>query len=147
MVMFALSSGTASADGPSYFDPAHVDQGPGCAGTMTAEVDASQGQQGGDFASFIDSSTRVTASFKVDAAANPFGSAAPNGSNCRIPVTVTITNLDSGASNTETKNTEYDGHYGWNAAFFTLSGSGRVAVTVSTNPSPDQIVVNVPAPR
>ncbi|MFE3193094.1 hypothetical protein ACFXHA_29080 [Nocardia sp. NPDC059240] len=114
---------------------------------MTAEVMANQGQQAGDFANFIDSSVRVTVSFKVDAAANPLGSAAPNnGSNCRIPVTVTITNLDSGANDTETKNTEYDGHYGWNAAFFTLSGSGRVAVSVSTNPSPDQIVINVPAP-
>ncbi|GAB2519390.1 hypothetical protein GCM10027167_22950 [Nocardia heshunensis] len=115
---------------------------------MTAELMADQGQQAGDFANFIDSSVRVTVSFKVDAAANPLGSAAPNnGSNCQIPATVTMTNLDSGASDTQTKSTQYDGHYGWNSVIFSMPGSGRVAVSVSTNPTPDQLVINVPAPR
>ncbi|MFE9583184.1 hypothetical protein ACFYO1_42890 [Nocardia sp. NPDC006044] len=148
MVTIALSAGPASAD-PVHFDAAHADVGPGCAGTVNAEVSASQGQQAREFADFIDSSARVTVNFAPDAAGNPLGSlsAAPGGGNdCQVSTTVTMRNLDSGASITETKTTVHDGHYGWNAAFFTLPGSGRVAVQVSTNPSPSELVIDVPAP-
>ncbi|WP_433664082.1 hypothetical protein ACQPW1_19330 [Nocardia sp. CA-128927] len=148
MVAFAISSGPASAD-PVSFDPARVDGGPGCSGKATAEVSASQGQQAREFADFIDSSARVTVNFTPDTASNPLGSmsAAPGGANdCQISTTVTMRNVDTGASTTETRTTEHDGHYGWNAAFFTLAGSGRVVVTVSTNPTPSELTIDVPAP-
>ncbi|GAA5108641.1 hypothetical protein [Nocardia iowensis] len=143
-----IPAGPASAD-PISFEPAHIDAGPGCAGTVTAEVSASQGQQAREFADFIDSSARVTVNFAADAPSNPFGSlsAAPGGgNNCAISTTVTMRNLDTGASTTETRTTQYDGHYGWNAAFFSLDGSGRVAVEVSTNPNPSELIIDVPTP-
>ncbi|MEU6579335.1 hypothetical protein [Nocardia sp. NPDC046763] len=34
----------------------------------------------------------------------------------------------------------------WNAAFFTLEGSGQISAQVSTNPSPSQLTIDVPAP-
>ncbi|WP_069164156.1 hypothetical protein [Nocardia altamirensis] len=148
--MFAVvvSAGPAAA-APVYFEPAHIDGGPGCSGKVTAEVSASQGQQAREFADFHDSSARVTVNFARDAASDPFGSlsAAPGGgNNCSIPVTVTMRNLGTGASKTETRSTQYDGHYGWNVAFFTLEGSGQVAVQVSTNPTPNELIIDVPAP-
>ncbi|MEU8896172.1 hypothetical protein [Nocardia sp. NPDC048505] len=142
MLAVALTAGPAAAD-PQHFDPARV-QGttPGCAGTANAEVSASQGQQAREFADFIDSSARVMVNFQPDA--NPLSSLSAQ--SCEIATTVTLRNLDTGASSTETRTTQYDGHYGWHAAFFTLPGSGRVAVTVSTNPNPAEVVIEVPAP-
>ncbi|MEV6769318.1 hypothetical protein AB0N05_11915 [Nocardia sp. NPDC051030] len=131
------------------FEPAHVDGGPGCAGTVKTEVSASQGQQAREFADFIDSSARVQVNFVADAAGGPAGSLSASqggGDNCSISATVTMRNLDTGVSMTETRATQHDGHYGWNAAFFTLPGSGRVAVQVSTNPSPTELTIDVPAP-
>ncbi|MFI7001980.1 hypothetical protein [Nocardia sp. NPDC050175] len=148
MVVFVISAGPAAADSVT-FEPAHIDGGPGCSGTVTAEVSTSQGQQAREFADFIDSSARVTVNFKPDPVSSPFGSlsAAPGGRNdCAIPATVTMRNLDTGASMTDTRSTQYDGHYGWNAAFFSLDGSGRVAVQVSTNPTPSELTIDVPAP-
>ncbi|WP_405166384.1 hypothetical protein OG203_15595 [Nocardia sp. NBC_01499] len=146
MVTFVISAGPASAD-PTSFEPAHVDAGPGCSGTVSAEVSYSQGQQAREFANFIDSSARVTVNFAPDAASNPFSSlSASMGNNCQISTTVTMRNLDTGVSNTETRTTEHDSHYGWNAAFFTLDGAGRVAVQVSTNPNPSELTIDVPPP-
>ncbi|WP_194818687.1 hypothetical protein [Nocardia sp. XZ_19_385] len=137
-----ISAGPAAAN-PLYFDSAHATgTTPGCAGTVNAEITANQGQQARDFANFIDSSTRVTVNFKPDP--NPLTSLSAN--SCEVSTTVTMTNLDTGATLTETRTTQYDGHYGWHAAFFTLNGSGRVAVQVSTNPSPPELVIDVPAP-
>ncbi|QIS20023.1 hypothetical protein [Nocardia terpenica] len=143
MVAIAISAGPAAAD-PVSFEPAHIDGGPGCSGKVTAELSANQGQQAREFADFIDSSARVTVNFTPDPS-NPLGSAG-TANNCAIPATVTMRNLDTGASTTETRTTRYDGHYGWNAAFFTLNGSGRVAVQVSTNPNPSELTIDVPAP-
>ncbi|AYF72807.1 hypothetical protein D7D52_01775 [Nocardia yunnanensis] len=145
---FAGSFGPASAD-TSSFDPARVDGGPGCAGTVSASASPQQGQQGGDHATFFDSSVQVQVSFKADAADNPLGSASssPAGTDCSIPATVTATNLDTGVTATATQSTHYDGHYGWNATFFSFPGSGRVSIQVSTNPSPAELIVDVPAPR
>src|SRR6266568_179106 len=145
ILAFLIPAGPASAD-PLYFQPAQVNgPGPGCSGKVTAEVSASRGQQARPFASFMDSSVRVTVSFTPDP--NPLGSisAAPGG-NCEIPATVTMRNLNTGAHKTETRTTQYDGHYGWHAAFFTLAGSGRVAVRVSSNPNPSELIIDVPAP-
>ncbi|WP_280264857.1 hypothetical protein [Nocardia wallacei] len=139
-----IPAGPASAD-PLHFEPAQINDA-GCSGRVTAEVSASQGQQAGEFANFIDSSARVTVNFTPDP--NPLGSlSASPGGNCEISTTVTMRNLDTGANKTETRKTEYDGHYGWHAAFFTLEGSGRVAVQVSTNPNPSELIIEVPAPR
>lgn len=147
ILVLGLSAGPAAAD-PVSFDSAHVDIAPGCAGTVTAEVSASQGQQAREFADFIDSNARVTVNFTPDAADNPLGSlsASPGGDSCQVSTTVTLRNLDTGVSTTETRTTQHDGHYGWNAAFFTLPGSGRVAVQVSTNPNPAELTIDVPAP-
>ncbi|MFI5777303.1 hypothetical protein [Nocardia sp. NPDC051570] len=140
-----MPAGPASAD-PMQFEPAQTTgPGPGCSGKVTAEVSASQGQQAREFADFIDSSARVTVNFTPDT--NPLGSmSASPGGNCEIASTVTMRNLDTGASKTETRTTQYDGHYGWHAAFFTLDGSGRVSVQVSTNPNPCELIIDVPAP-
>ncbi|MFI6044443.1 hypothetical protein ACIA8C_22640 [Nocardia sp. NPDC051321] len=149
LVAFAISAGPAGAVDPVRFEPAHIDGGPGCVGTVSAEVSASQGQQAREFADFIDSMARVTVNFTPDATNNPFGSmsAAPGGTNnCAISTTVTMRNLNTGATVTDTRTTQYDGHYGWNAAFFTLDGSGPVAVQVSTNPTPSELTIDVPAP-
>ncbi|WP_405487205.1 hypothetical protein [Nocardia sp. NBC_00511] len=142
-----IPAGQAAAD-PLYFDPAQVDPAPGCSGKVTAELNYSQGQQAAEFADFIDSSTRLTVNFTPDSTpANSLSASVNPGGNCEVSATVTLQNLDSGATTTETKTTQYDGHYGWHAAFFTLDGSGRVAATVSTNPTPSQLVIDVPAPR
>ncbi|MEU7140804.1 hypothetical protein ABZ942_15235 [Nocardia sp. NPDC046473] len=149
MVAFVISAGPAVAVEPVKFEPAHIDGGPGCVGTVSAEVSASQGQQAREFADFIDSTARVTVSFTPDASSSPFGSlsAAPAGpNNCAISTTVTMRNLNTGASMTDTRTTQYDSHYGWNSAFFTLDGSGPVAVQVSTNPAPAELTIDVPAP-
>ncbi|BCK56500.1 hypothetical protein [Nocardia wallacei] len=145
ILVFFVPTGPASAD-PLYFEPAQVNGStPGCSGKVTAEVSASRGQQAGEFANFIDSSARVTVNFTPDP--NPLGSLSGSpGGNCEISTTVTMRNLDTGANLTETRNTQYDGHYGWHAAFFTLDGSGRVAVQVSTNPNPAELIIDVPAP-
>ncbi|WP_067574633.1 hypothetical protein [Nocardia acidivorans] len=148
VLILAFSTGPAAAD-PVSFEAAHVDVGPGCAGKVTAEVSASQGQQAREFADFIDSNARVTVNFTPDTASNPLGSlsSSPTGDTCQVTTTVTMRNLDTGVSNTETRTTAHDGHYGWNAAFFTLPGSGRVAVQVSTNPTPAEVTIDVPAPH
>ncbi|MRH92230.1 hypothetical protein GFY24_33165 [Nocardia sp. SYP-A9097] len=148
IVVFAVSAGPASAD-PVSFDPAHVDVGTGCAGTVRAEVSASQGQQAGEFVDFIDSSSRVQVNFTPDTNANPLDSlsASPGAANdCQVTTTVTMRNIDTGVSTTDTRTTAHDGHYGWNAAFFTLAGAGRVTVQVSTNPTPAEVTIDVPAP-
>lgn len=148
MLAFLIPAGPASADAaPLHFQPAQVNgTTPGCSGKVTAEVAGNQGQRAGDHASFIDSSTRVTVNFTPDP--NPLGSiSAGPGGNCEISTTVTIRNLNTGAHKTETRTTQYDGHYGWHAAVFTLNGSGRVAVEVSTNPHPAELTIDVPAPR
>ncbi|MFB7724505.1 MULTISPECIES: hypothetical protein [unclassified Nocardia] len=148
LVALAVSAAPASAD-PVSFDPAHVDVSPGCAGTVKAELSASQGQQAGEFADFIDSSARVSVNFTPDAANNPLGSlsASPANNDCQVTTTVTMRNIDTGATTTDTRTTQHDGHYGWNAASFSLPGSGRVSVTVSTNPTPGELTIEVPAPR
>ncbi|GAB4585538.1 hypothetical protein [Nocardia sp. IFM 10818] len=145
LAAFSIPAGPASAD-PLYFEPAQVNgPEPGCSGKVTAELSASQGQQAREFANFIDSTARVSVNFTPDT--NPVGSmSATPGGNCEISTTVTMRNLDTGASKTETRTTQYDGHYGWHAAFFTLDGSGRVAVQVSTNPNPAELIIDVPAP-
>ncbi|MBF6170333.1 hypothetical protein [Nocardia blacklockiae] len=142
ILAFALPPGPAAADSLS-FDPARVD-GPGCSGNVAAEVSSSQGQQAREFADFIDSSARVTVNFTPDP--NPLGSLSGSPGGCEISATVTMRNLDTGVSSTDTRTTQYDGHYGWHAAFFTLAGSGRVAVQVSTNPTPAELIIDVPAP-
>ncbi|MEV6279881.1 hypothetical protein [Nocardia sp. NPDC051832] len=141
--VFALVLPAApAAANPLSFEPAQVaGPGLGCSGKVSAEVSASQGQQAREFANFIDSTARVTVNFAPDA--NPFGSLSAA---CQITTTVTMRNLDTGASLTETKTTQHDGHYGWNAAFFHLNGAGRVAVQVSTNPNPAELTIDVPAP-
>ncbi|MEC3918374.1 hypothetical protein [Nocardia sp. CDC160] len=142
-----VSAGPAAADGPLYFDPVQVTVAPGCSGKVTAEIQASQGQQAREFANFIDSSTRVTVGFTPDSGPAPSGSTSPsNAADCEVTTTVTMRNLDTGASMTDTQTTQYDSHYGWHAAFFTLPGSGHVAVQVSTNPSPSELTIEVPAP-
>ncbi|MFF2556880.1 hypothetical protein ACFVUS_38155 [Nocardia sp. NPDC058058] len=148
LVALAVSTAPASAD-PVSFEPAHADVGPGCAGTVKAELSASQGQQAGEFADFIDSSSRVTINFTPDATNNPLGSlsASPANNDCQVTTTVTLRNLDTGASTTETRTTVHDGHYGWNAATVSLPGSGRVTAQVSTNPTPAELTIEVPAPR
>ncbi|GAB2702239.1 hypothetical protein [Nocardia thraciensis] len=143
MLALVIPAGPAAAD-PLHFETAQVNEA-GCSGKVGAEVSASQGQQAGEFANFIDSSARVTVNFTPDPGPGSM-SAAPGG-NCEISTTVTMRNLDTGASKTETRSTEYDGHYGWHAAFFTLDGSGRVTVQVSTNPNPSELTIDVPAPR
>ncbi|BEK85336.1 hypothetical protein GCM10010198_12610 [Nocardia seriolae] len=148
VMAFGTSTGPASADSQS-FDPARVDAGPGCVGTVSASASPQQGQQGGDHASFFDSSVQVQVGFKADAADSPLGSASgsPAGTDCSISATVTATNLDTGVTDTKTQSTRYDGHYGWNATFFNFPGSGRVSIQVSTNPAPSELIVDVPAPR
>ncbi|MFI1914912.1 hypothetical protein [Nocardia sp. NPDC020380] len=149
VIAFAATAGPASAD-TSSFDPAHVDGGDGCSGTVSASASPQQGQQGGDHATFFDSSVQVQVNFKADAADNPLASMSGSpaaGTNCSISATVTATNLDTGVTATDTQSTRYDSHYGWNATFFTFPGSGRVSIQVSTNPSPAELVVDVPAPR
>ncbi|MEV0248541.1 hypothetical protein AB0H76_18220 [Nocardia sp. NPDC050712] len=142
LLALLIPAGPAAAD-PAHFDPAHVDgTAPGCSGTVNAEVSASQGQQAREGADFIDSTARVTVNFRPDP--NPLGSISAQ--LCEISATVTMRNLDTGATLTETRATQYDGHYGWHAAFFTLAGSGRVAVQVSTNPTPPEVAIDVPAP-
>jgi len=150
VIAFGASIGPASAD-TSSFEAAHVDGGPGCAGTVNASASPQQGQQGGDHATFFDSSVQVQVSFKADTANNPLGSlsaqSGPAGTDCSISATVTATNLDTGVTETNTQSTHYDSHYGWNATFFNFRGSGRVSIQVSTNPSPAELIVDVPAPR
>lgn len=149
VIAFGTSAGPASAD-TSSFDPAHVDAGPGCVGTVSASASPQQGQQGGDHATFFDSSVQVRVGFKADADSTPSGSASPAptaGTGCSIPATVTVTNLDTGVTATDTQSTHYDSHYGWNAAWFHFPGSGRVSIQVSTNPTPTELIVDVPAPR
>ncbi|MBB5916157.1 hypothetical protein BJY24_005069 [Nocardia transvalensis] len=145
VLAFLLPAGPAAAD-PVHFEPAQVNGStPGCSGKVTAEVSASPGQQARENANFIDSSARVTVNFTPDA--NPLGSISGSPGDCEISATVTMRNLDTGASTTDTRTTEYDGHYGWHAAFFTLDGAGRVAVQVSTNPTPAELTIEVPAPQ
>ncbi|MGW3543401.1 hypothetical protein ACWDNI_23065 [Nocardia niigatensis] len=149
VIAFGALIGPASADTLS-FDPAHIDGGPGCVGTVSASASPQQGQQGSDHATFFDSSVQVQVSFKADAASDPLGSMSGSpaaGTNCSISATVTATNLDTGVTTTNTQATRYDSHYGWNATFFNFPGSGRVSIQVSTNPSPTELVVDVPAPR
>ncbi|MEU1210123.1 hypothetical protein [Nocardia sp. NPDC005825] len=144
IAVFVIPAGSASAD-PLDFDVAQVSNA-GCTGKVSAEVSADQGQQAGEFADFIDSKARVSVNFTPDTDPITSLSAGPAGA-CEVSTTVTMRNLDTGVSNTETRTTRYDGHYGWHAAFFTLDGSGRVAVQVSTNPTPAELIVDVPAPR
>ncbi|WP_157535298.1 hypothetical protein [Nocardia inohanensis] len=149
VIAFGAAVGPAAAE-TSSFDPAHVDAGPGCVGTVSASASPQQGQQGGDHATFFDSSIQVQVNFKADTESNPFGSLSQSpatGTDCSISATVTATNLDSGVTETKTQATHYDSHYGWNATFFHFPGSGRVSIQVSTNPSPGELIVDVPAPR
>ncbi|MFC9894751.1 hypothetical protein ACFVMC_13765 [Nocardia sp. NPDC127579] len=140
---FVIPTGQAVAQEPVYFESAHAaGTTPGCAGTVRAEVSASRGQQAREFADFIDSAARVAVNFTPDP--NPLTSLSAQ--SCEVSATVTLHNLDTGATRTETRTTQYDGHYGWHAAFFTLEGAGRVAVQVSTNPTPPEVVIDVPAP-
>ncbi|MFE3053453.1 hypothetical protein [Nocardia sp. NPDC059239] len=123
------------------FDSAQVTGStPGCSGTTDAQLSANQGQTGDNF---VDSWATVTVNFTPDTNTLDSLLAAPG--SCEISTTVTMQNLDNGTSRTETKTTEYDSHYGWHAAFFTLEGSGQVSAQVSTNPSPSQLTIDVPA--
>ncbi|MFE2997020.1 hypothetical protein ACFXG4_18640 [Nocardia sp. NPDC059246] len=140
MLAFLVPAGPATAD-PVNFDSAQVTGStPGCSGTADAQLSANQGQTGDNF---VDSSATVTVNFTPDTNTLDSLLAAPG--SCEISTTVTMQNLDNGTSRTETKTTEYDSHYGWHAAFFTLEGSGQVSAQVSTNPSPSQLTIDVPA--
>ncbi|WP_433563169.1 hypothetical protein ACQP1O_38165 [Nocardia sp. CA-151230] len=144
VLAFLVPAGPATAD-PLNFDSAQVTGStPGCSGTVEAQLSANQGQTSDEPSTSVDSSATVMVNFTPDT--NTLDSLLASPGSCEISTTVTMQNLDNGTSRTETKTTEYDSHYGWHAAFFTLEGSGQVSAQVSTNPSPSQLTIDVPAP-
>ncbi|MVU76716.1 hypothetical protein GPX89_05580 [Nocardia sp. ET3-3] len=150
MTVLTATAPVAAADDSIYqeFAPAPVTTSiPGCSGTARANV---RGQSalpanayaGMDAASYTFSEITVWFDRDTSGGTNSSGSMLP----CALSSTVTLHNLDTGATKTETLTVQPTGFRAGGASM-NLVGPGHIEATVSTNPDPATIVIFVPDPN